>query len=279
MTPVLKRFVEDLTIRKFMPRTRYTYVRCIEEYAEYFGKPVEELGLEDVRSFLLYLVTDAEISFGSLRHYVSALRFLYRVTLGMPWTVEQIPYPKREHHLPWVPTREQVMELLDAVPNIKHRGALMTCYAAGLRVSEVVALRLSDLDSKRMLIFVHDGKMRKDRMVPLSKTLLDYLRVYWKAVRPSGWLFPGRYGHHLSARVVQTACLAARRRIGMRHPLTVHSLRHAFATHLFEAGTNLRSIQVVLGHASIKTTSMYMHVSPTEIRKVTSPLDLPPMTK
>jgi len=152
----------------------------------------------------------------------------------------------------------------------------MTCYAAGLRVSEAVSLRLSDLDSQRMLIFVHDGKMRKDRMVPLSKTLLDFLRGYWKAVRPTDWLFPGRYGHHLSKRVVQTACLQARRRSGIKHPLTVHSLRHAFATHLYEGGTNLRSLQMVLGHASLQTTSIYMHVSPKEIQKITSPLDVPP---
>ena len=278
MTPVRKRFVDDLKLRRFAPQTQCNYVRCIEHYAEFFGKPVDELGLEDVRTFLLYLVTEAEVSLGLLRHYVSALRFLYRVTLAMPWSNEQIPYPRRDHHLPWIPTREEIMRLLDAVPNIKHRAALMTCYAAGLRVSEAVSLRLSDLDSQRMLIFVHDGKMRKDRMVPLSKTLLDFLRVYWKAVRPVDWLFPGRYGHHLSKRVLQTVCLRARRTAGIRQPLTVHSLRHAFATHLYEAGTNLRSIQVVLGHASIKTTTIYMHVSPTEIQKITSPLDVPTAT-
>jgi site-specific recombinase XerD len=256
MTPLRQRFVEDLKLRKFAPQTQCHYVRCIEHYAEFFGKPVEELGLEDVRGFLLYLVTEADVSLGVLRHYVSALRFLYRVTLAMPWSVEQIPYPRRDHHLPWIPTREEVLRFLNAVPNIKHRAALMTCYAAGLRVSEAVSLRLSDLDSQRMLIFVHDGKMRKDRMVPLSKTLLDFL----------------------SARVLQTACLGARRTAGIRQPLTVHSLRHAFATHLYEAGTNLRSLQVVLGHASIKTTSIYMYVSPTEIQKITSPLDVPSTT-
>jgi integrase/recombinase XerD len=279
MTPVRKRFVEDLKLRKFAVHTQCNYIRCIEHYAEYFGKPVDELGLEDVRTFLLYLVTEAEISFSLLRYYVSALRFLYLVTLGMPWSVEQIPFPRREHHLPWVPTREEVMQLLDAVPNIKHRAALMTCYAAGLRVSEAVSLRLSDLDSRRMLIFVHDGKMRKDRLVPLSKTLLDFLRVYWKAARPVDWLFPGRYGNHLSAHVIQTVCLRARREVGIRQPFTVHSLRHAFATHLYEAGTNLRSLQVVLGHASIRTTTIYMRVSPTEIQKITSPLDFLPATK
>jgi site-specific recombinase XerD len=279
MTPLRQRFVEDLKIRKFAPQTQCNYIRCVEHYAEYFGKPVDELGLEDVRAFLLYLVTEAEVSLGLLRHYVSALRFLYGVTLGMPWSPEQIPYPRREHHLPWIPTREEVMRFLDAIPNIKHRAALMTCYAAGLRVSEAVALRLNDLDSKRMLIFVHDGKMRKDRWVPLSKTLLDFLRQYWKAVRPVDWLFPGRYGQHLSIRVLQSVCLRARRTAEIRQPLTVHSLRHAFATHLFEAGTNLRALQVVLGHASIKTTTIYMHVSPTEIQKITSPLDLPPATK
>lgn len=278
MTPLRQRLVEDLKLRRFAPHTVYQYVRCAEDFAEFFGQSPEDLGLDHVREFLLYLLVDVEAPFATVRHHVSALRFLYLTTLAKPWTVAQIPFPRREHHLPWVPTREQVVRLLDAVPNLKHRAALMTCYAAGLRVSEVVALHLTDVDSTRMILHVRQGKRSKDRVLPLSKTLLDFLRGYWKACQPKLWLFPGRYGDHLSARVVQTVCLRARRRAGIREPLTVHALRHAFATHLYDAGTDLRTLQRLLGHASIRTTALYTQVSTRQIQGVTSPLDLPPAT-
>jgi site-specific recombinase XerD len=270
--------VEDLKIRGFAARTQVHYLQCIEHYAEFFGKTPDELGPEDARTFLVYLVSEAEVSLGLLRHYVSALRFLYRVTLGLPLSVDQIPYPRREHRLPWIPSREEILRFLAAVSNIKHRAALMTCYAAGLRLSEVVALRLTDIDSRRMILFVRQGKYRKDRMVPLSRTLLMVLRLYWKEVQPKEWLFPGRYGRHLSPRVIDFACLRARRAAGITQPLTVHTLRHAFATHLFDAGTNLRTLQMLLGHASIRTTVVYTHVSTREIQGVISPLDLPDPT-
>lgn len=278
MTPLRKRMVEDLKLHGFAPRTQVEYLRCIEHYAEFFGKSPDELGPEDARTFLVYIVSEAEVSLALLRHYVSALRFLHRVTLGVPLNVDQIPYPRREHRLPWIPSREEILRFLAAVPNIKHRAALMTCYAAGLRLSEVVALRPADIDSRRMILFVRQGKYSKDRMVPLSKTLLLALRLYWKEVQPKEWLFPGRYGHHLSTRVIDHACLRARRAAGITQPLTVHTLRHAFATHLFDAGTNLRTLQILLGHASIKTTVIYTHVSTREIQGVTSPLDLPDPT-
>lgn len=278
MTPLRQRMVEDMKIRRYSPRTVCNYIRCVERFADYFGESPEQLDLEHVRQFLVYLVTEAEISYGLLQHYVSALRFMYRVTLGKPWTPEQIPFPRREYRLPWIPTRDEVHRFLAAATNIKHRMALTTCYAAGLRISEVVALQIEDVDSDRMLLHVRHGKGNKDRVVPLSKTLLSDLRIYWKAIRPQMWLFPGRYGNHLSARVVDSACLRARRAAGIRQPLTVHSLRHAFATHLFEAGTDIRTLQHLLGHVSIKTTAIYTQVSTSQIRGVTSPLDLPATT-
>jgi site-specific recombinase XerD len=231
------------------------------------------LGQEDVRAFLVYLATDGKASFGVVRYHVSALRFLYHVTLGQVWAVDGIPYPKREKSLPTIPSREEVVRFLKSVPNLKHRAALMACYAGGLRLSEVVALKIADVDSRRMVIHVHRGKGAKDRIVPLSTTLLEVLRVYYKVVRPQDWLFPGRYGQHLSTRVIDTVCLRVRRELGIKTKLTVHTLRHAFATHLLDAGTNLRTIQMILGHSNIQSTAVYTHVSTKTLEGVTSPLD------
>jgi site-specific recombinase XerD len=265
--------IEDLQVRKYAKSTQYNYLRCVSHYAEFFHRSPETLGQEDVRTFLVYLATDGKASFAHLRHYVSALRFLYHVTLGQAWAVDGIPYPKGERTLPTIPSREEVLRFLKGVSNLKHRAALMTCYAGGLRLSEVVALKVADVDSRRMVIHIHRGKGAKDRIVPLSKTLLGMLRIYYKAVRPKEWLFPGRYGHHLSARVIETVCLRVRRELGIKTKLTVHSLRHAFATHLLDAGTNLRTIQMLLGHSSIQTTAVYTHVSTKTLEGVTSPLD------
>ena len=275
MTPARQRMVEDLKLRRLSPSTISNYVRCIEQYANHFGLPPEEMDLEHVRRFLLYLVTEAEVTYAFLQQHVTALRFFYRVTLGKPWTPDHIPYPRREYHLPWVPTRDEVLRFLAAVPNIKHRAALMTCYAAGLRLSEVVKLHVTDVDSKRMILHVRQGKRNKDRALPLSKTLLEALRVYWKAIQPQLWLFPGRYGDHLSTRVIDHVCLRARHAADIRGPLTVHSLRHAFATHIFDAGTDIRTLQRLLGHASISTTALYTQVSTRQIQGITSPLDVP----
>jgi len=276
MTDLRKRMVEDMKVRRYAPTTVYNYVRCVEHLARHYGRSPDRMELEDVRRFLVYLVTEAQVSYGSLCHHVSALRFLYRITLRKPWTPDDIPFPRRETHLPWIPSREEIVRFLSKVPNIKHRAALTTCYAAGLRVSEVVRLRVADIDSQQMLIHVRQGKGRKDRIVPLSKTLLALLRVYWRAVRPGDWLFPGRYGQHLSKRVVEHACLRARRAAGFKQRLTVHTLRHAFATHLLDEGTDLRKIQLLLGHACIQSTAIYTHVSTRGIQGVQSPLDTTP---
>jgi site-specific recombinase XerD len=263
--------VEDMKIRHYAGRTQCNYIRCVERFARHFGRSPERLGREQVREFLVYLATESKVSYGVLSQHVSALRFLYRVTLRKPWTPEDIPFPRQPKRLPSIPTRDDILRFLKSIPNIKHRAALTTCYAAGLRVSEVVRLKVAHIDSARMLIHVHEGKRGKDRMVPLSKTLLQLLRTYVRAVRPTDWLFPGRYGQHLSVRVVEHACLRARRAVGIK--LTVHGLRHAFATHLLDAGTDLRTIQVLLGHASIRSTAIYTHVSTRALKGVQSPLD------
>ncbi|MCI0356671.1 MAG: site-specific integrase [Acidobacteria bacterium] len=267
--------LEDLQIRRYAPKTQTGYLLCVSRFAQHFGRSPDQLGPDEVRTFLAHLVNEAKVSHGMLCRYVCALRFLYKITLRKPWDIDRIPYPKPERHLPAILSREEILRFLGSIPNLKHRAVLMTCYAAGLRVSEAARLKPADIDSSRMVLYVRQGKRRKDRMVPLSRTLLDLLRVYWRAVRPRQWLFPGRYGQHLNIRTVQHACLRARRRLGLKQRLTVHTLRHSFATHLLEAGTNLRTLQLLLGHASLRTTAVYTHVSTRELLSVTSPLDLP----
>ena len=279
MTPLRRKMIEDFQIRHFAAGTQKSYLHCVARFAQHFGRSPDLLGQDDVRSFLLHLVNEAKVSYGMLCHYVSALRFLYKITLQRPWNLQTIPYPRPEKHLPEIPTREEILRLLGCVRNLKHRAILMTCYAAGLRVSEVVRLKPTDIDSARMVIYVRQGKRHKDRVVPLSRTLLELLRAYYRAVRPRDWLFPGRYGQHLSVRVAQHACKRARKVSGLTRPMTVHTLRHGFATHLLEAGTNLRTLQLLLGHASLRTTSVYTHVSTRELSSVTSPLDPPDPTR
>jgi site-specific recombinase XerD len=278
MTPLRRKMIEDLQIREYAPSTQKGYLWCVARFAQHFGRSPDRLGPDDVRAFLFHLVNGAKVSHGVLCRYVSALRFLYKITLQKPWDLEKIPYPRPEKHLPAIPSREEILRFLGCIPNIKHRAIMMTCYAAGLRVSEAVRLKPSDIDSARMVLYVRQGKRRKDRMVPLSKTLLELLRVYFRAVRPQTWLFPGRYGRHLSIRVVQHVCLRARRTSGLTRRVTVHTLRHSFATHLLDAGTNLRTLQLLLGHASLRTTALYTHVSTRELLAVTSPLDQPEPT-
>ncbi len=275
MTQLRRKMIEEFQIRCYAAGTQKNYLHCVSRFAQHFGRSPDLLGPDDVRAFLLHLVNEARVSYGMLRHYVSALRFLYKVTLQRPWDLEKIPCPRPEKHLPEIPTREEILHLLGCVRNLKHRAILMTCYAAGLRVSEAVRLKPKDIDSARMVLYVRQGKRRKDRMVPLSKTLLELLRTYFRAVRPRDWLFPGRCGQHLSVRVAQHACKRAQRVSGLKRPMTVHTLRHGFATHLLEAGTNLRTLQLLLGHASLRTTAVYTHVSTRELSSVTSPLDLP----
>ena len=191
MTPLRKRMAEDMKIRHMSPQTQYGYIRAIARFAQHFGRSPEHLGREEIREFLVCL-QETGASYSVMSGYISALRFLYRITLRRAWTPEDIPFPRQPKHLPSIPTREEVLRFLSRIANIKHRAVLTTCYAGGLRVSEAVSLKLADIDSKRMLIHVHEGKRSKDRMVPLSTKLLELYRTYYRAVRPKDWLFPGR---------------------------------------------------------------------------------------
>ena len=274
MTPLRQRMIDDMAIRNIAPCTQQNYLSIVARFAKHFGRSPDELGPEDVRAYQLHLIDQGAAS-GTLATVVTALRFVYGVTLGQDWAVEQIPHPLREKTLPVVLSLDEVARLLAAVPRIEHRTALMTAYAAGLRVAEVVALRVVDIDSQRMVIRVVQGKGRKDRYVMLSPQLLTLLRVYWKAAQPTSWLFPGaKPGRPLTVRTLQRACRTAAIEAGSKKHVTPHTLRHSFATHLLESGVNVRIIQVLLGHRSLSTTVRYTHVATTTVQAATSPFDL-----
>jgi site-specific recombinase XerD len=266
--------IQDMQLRNFAPRTITVYVNCVARFARHFGKPPEVLGPDDVRAYLLHLIEHRHVSWGYYNLHLQALRFLYNVTLGRPAVLAHVACPRRPKRLPVVLSPDELARFFAAVRSLKHRATLMTAYAAGLRVAEVAALRVSDIDSQRMVLRVQQGKGRKDRYVMLSPKLLDLLRAYWKAARPRTWLFPNRGGDGpITTGAVMKACRQARRASGLEKHVTVHTLRHSFATHLLEAGTDLRTIQVLLGHDSPRTTAVYTHVSPAAVRATVSPLD------
>jgi site-specific recombinase XerD len=272
--------IEDMRVRNFSPKTQTAYVTQVARFAKHFGKSPEVLGPEEVRTYLVHLVNDKHVSWSLFNQTCCALKFLYRVTIPRDWQVVQIPFPRQEKKLPVAVSAGEVARFLDAIANIKHRAILMTAYAAGLRTSEVVHLRVADIDSERMVIRIQQGKGHKDRYVMLSPKLLELLRTYWKAVRPRDWLFPGSSPDcpiHLTT--VQKAAQKASRESGLRRRVTVRTLRHSFATHLMEAGTNVRIIQVLLGHRSLQTTARYTHVSANTVCATSSPLDLLPDPK
>ncbi|MBE7559490.1 site-specific integrase [bacterium] len=277
VTPLRQRMLEDMRIRNLARCTQEQYVISVAAFAKYFGKSPDLLDPEHIHAWQLYLLESKRLSPSSLNVYVSALRFLYNVTLRRDWDLQVIPYARRPKKLPIVLSREEMARLIDTVRNLKYRTALMTMYAAGLRVSEVVRLKLSDIDSRRMAIRVEQGKGQKDRYVMLSPRLLEQLRHYWRLWKPTPWLFMDRLRkRHLPISTVQHLCQQARRDACIEKPVTAHSLRHAFATHLLEAGCDLRTIQVMMGHRSLSTTAMYLRVALPDPAKVQSPLDLLP---
>jgi integrase/recombinase XerD len=273
MTPLRQRMLEDLQRRNYSPRTQTTYVDHVARFAEHFGRSPDDLGPEEIRAYQLHLV-ERKVSWSLFNQAVCALRFLYRFTLPRDWSVDQIPYPRKSKRLPTVLSPEEVQRLIDATRNRKHRLVLMTLYATGLRVSEATHLQVQDIDSARMVIRVRQGKGQSDRLVMLSPILLDELRSYWRWCRPQLWLFPGSPPSkpiHVTA--IQKACKRARLDAGISKPVSCHTLRHSFATHLLEGGTDLRLIQTLLGHRSVTTTQRYTHVATPRIVSTASPLD------
>jgi site-specific recombinase XerD len=266
--------IEDMALRNFTPQTIESYVACIVRFARYFQSSPEHLGPEEVRAYLVHLVQERRVSLSYYKQIRSALRFLYRVTLGRNDVPDAIPPVKQPRTLPVVLSPDEVARFFGAIRNIKHRALLMTAYAAGLRVSEVTHLQVTDIDSQRMVIHVRQGKGRKDRYVMLSPRLLEALRAYWKAVRPRDFLFPGAVlDRPITTGSIKKVCQRARQAAGLDKCITAHTLRHSFATHLLEAGTDLRTIQVLLGHRSFNTTARYVHVATASLASIRSPLD------
>ena len=274
MTELREKMIADLEIRNYSPATIRAYLRGVAQFARHCQRSPDLLGPADIREYQLFLIRSKKASGTSLNQTVCALRFFYQVTLGRREMIEHIHYPRQEKRLPTVLSQSEVGALLQASKNLKHRAMLTITYAAGLRVSEVSNLHLTDIDSQRQVIMVRQGKGRKDRLVMLSPHLLELLREYWKTYRPAFWLFPGddpaRPIHPVTIYMVcQQAASAAQ----LSKHISPHTLRHSFATHLLENGTDLRTIQLLLGHRNLKTTALYLHVSELALRSTVSPLD------
>jgi integrase/recombinase XerD len=278
MTPLRQRMLEDMRVRNLSPHTQRAYTENVARFARHFGRSPAELGPEEIRTYQVYLVDERHLAPSSLEIAVCALRFLYTVTLKRPWSVDElIPAPKKPHRLPVVLSPDEVVRALACVTSPQHRALLTTCYAAGLRISEAVRLRPQDIDSQRMVIRIEQGKGQRDRYVMLSPRLLEVLRDWWRQRRSPVWLFPGpRLDQPIGRGAVEAACHRARRRAGLTKPLTPHVLRHCFAVHLLEAGTDVRTIQLLLGHRSLETTARYLRIATTKVCATTSPLDLLP---
>jgi site-specific recombinase XerD len=277
MTPLRQRMLEDMQIRNLSPNTQASYVLQVSLFARHFGKSPLELSTDDIRAYQVYLMNEKKLTPQSILIAVSAIRFLYRVTLKKDWIIEEaIPTCKKPQKLPTILSPEEVLHLLACVRSIKQRAILTACYAS-LRISEAVQLKPSAIDSQRMVIRVEQGKGQKDRYVMLSPKLLETLRAYRQAVRPKEWLFPGDYpGRPITRSAVELACKLARRSAGIGKPVTPHSFRHAFAVHLLESGTDIRTIQLLLGHRSLATTARYLRIATNKVCSTSSPLDLLP---
>ncbi len=274
MTPLRQRFIEDMQLRGLAPTTQRSYLHYVSDYAMFYRTSPEHLDLEAVRQYELYLLNEKKLSPESINSFVSAIQFLYQQTLEMPWGSACFPHVRRPHKLPVVLSPEEVEHFFRHVPSLRYRAALMTCYGAGLRISEAVSLKIADIDSRRKLIRIEQGKGGKDRYAMLSPRLLAVLRAYWRAARPQHWLFPSwREGRHMHIASLSQACRDAAQRSGLPKRITAHTLRHSFATHLLENGTDIRVIQVLLGHSRIDTTARYATVTPQVVACTLSPLD------
>jgi len=278
MTVLRQRMTEDMQVRNLSPHTQTSYLQQVSLFARYFRKSPDALTPDHIRIYQIYLTNEKKLATSSIHTAVAALRFLYRVTIKKEWTfANDIPLPRKPQKLPIVLSPEEVVHFLDCVDYPKHRVILTSCYAAGLRISEAVRLKPSSIDSRRMVIRVEQGKGRKDRYVMLSPMLLEILRSHWRAIRPKEWLFPGiRDDRPITKDAVEAACQKAHRLSGLSKPVTPHSLRHAFAVHLLEAGTDLRTIQLLLGHRSLATTAKYLRIATSKVCATPSPLDLLP---
>lgn len=274
------RMEQDLRLRRYAASTIVTYLHRVKQFISFFMRPPTELTVEHVREYQLYLVEKLGASWQVFNQTVCALRFFYAVTLRVDWDIRRIPYQKKSKLMPVVLSQQEVARVLAGTDNLKHRTILATSYGCGLRVSETVHLRVADIDSQRMILRIDQGKGRKDRDVTLSPRLLVQLREYWSQYRPEHWLFPGqRPGRPLTRETAAKVFRAAAEKAHLKKPATFHSLRHSYATHLLENGTDIRRVQVLLGHSSIMSTQLYTHVAENFLRTTKSPFDSLPVPK
>ncbi len=276
MTPLRQRMIEDMRLRNLSPHTVDAYVHAVAQFARHYGRSPEQLDGAQARAYLLHLVQDRHASWSRYNQARCALQFLYRFILNRDERFERLPCAHVPKRLPTVLCADELRRLFDVVArHPKHKALLLTLYGAGLRISEALNLRPADIDSRRMFIHVRGGKGAKDRLVKLSPQLLTVLRDYWRQCRPGGWLFPQDRdpGRAMDSGTAERVVARAARRAGITRRVSPHTLRHCYATHLLEAGTDLRSIQMLLGHANLKTTARYTHVSDAHLRSVVSPLD------
>jgi integrase/recombinase XerD len=288
MTHLRKAMLEELQRRNMSKITTRIYLRAVEEFAQFFKTPPDRLGLEHVRRYQAHLFTDRKLEPVSVAQQLSALRFFFLKTLRRPWMVEYMPVPKKPIRLPDILSREEVERLIQCADSPLHRVCILVLYATGLRREELVGLKMEDIDGARMLLHVRQGKGRKDRNIMLSPRLLTELRDYWRSAnpKPQTYLFPSQVGSNanvpMSDKTVWSAVREAATRAGLEKRVHPHTLRHCFATHLLESGADLRTIQLLLGHADLKTTSRYLHLSERHLKAAASPLDsltLPPPSK
>lgn len=280
MTRLRQMMLDELERRNYTQTTKRAYLGSVEDFARHFRRSPDQLGLDQIRDYQVHLFRVRKLKPTTVSVRLAGLRFLFVSVLKRPWTVTDTPYPKRPDSLPVVLSQDEVTRLIDAALTPVHRIVLMTLYGTGLRRAELTRLQVTDIDTERMVIHVLGGKGRKDRDVMLSRKLLDALRDYWRGLKhkPRTWLFAGGRWHSrteqpMSDKVVWYACEQAARRAGIDKPVHPHTLRHSFATHLLEAGVDLRTIQLLLGHSDLKATTVYLHLSHRHLQATASPLD------
>jgi integrase/recombinase XerD len=279
VTRLRKMMLEELQRRNYSQHTTRYYIRTVEDFARRFNRPPDRLGLRHIREYQAELFQKDKLSTGTVNNRLAALRFFYIKTLKKNWSIAETPYPKRPFHLPSILSQEEVTQLINAALTPYHRILLLTLYATGVRNAELTHLKVRDIDSKRMVIHIQGGKGRRDRDVMLSPKLLEELREHWRRLprKSSEWLFPGNRWHNsdqpIDTKTPRNACKEAAKRAGIKKQVHPHTLRHCFATHLLEAGADLRTIQILLGHRDLKETTIYLHLSERHLHATASPLD------
>jgi site-specific recombinase XerD len=284
MTDLRKRMLEELQRRNYSSTTIRYYLRVVEGFSRHFGKPPDRLSQRHLREYQVYLLTERKLHASTVCLHTAALRFFFVKTLRRSYLQPDLPYPKRPKRLPTVLSQDEVARLIDSASNLLDHAMLMTLYATGIRRAELIRLKVEDIDSERMIVHIRQGKRHRDRDVPLSPKLLNTLREYWRWMKPKTYLFPGmirnwRADKPLTSKCVWTAVQLARKRAGIKKPVSPHTLRHSWATHLLENGTDLHTIQILMGHSDMRATSVYLHLSRRHLQAVANPAETMPMIR